>query len=63
MAKFIEFTDAHTHNPVLVNPDHVRTAAEVEVEDYKMVRLVIGGGSHQHVEGDLTSVRAKLTSS
>jgi hypothetical protein len=60
MAKFVEFTNAHTpRNSVLVNPEHVRIAAEVKGKN--MVRLDMGGDSHQDVEGDFASVRAKLT--
>jgi hypothetical protein len=57
-AKFVEFTNPHTHKPILVNPFHVRAASEVE--GHNMVRLVMDAGSHQEVEGDLDRVRAKL---
>jgi hypothetical protein len=38
--KFVCFINAHTRKPILVNPDHVRTAAEAH--SHKTVRLVIG---------------------
>ena len=58
--KFVEFTNPHTNKPILVNPAQVRTAAEVDGQN--RVRLVMDGGTHQEVEGDLDHVRAKLTS-
>jgi hypothetical protein len=65
-AKFVLFTDVHTKDHVLVNPDHVRTAYE---NGPNMVRLVmdrraegsIEGGFNQDVAGDLKSVWATLT--
>ncbi len=38
--KFACFINAHTRKPILVNPDHVRTATEAD--SHKTVRLVIG---------------------
>ena len=45
------------HKPVLVNSDHVRTASESAPN---VVTLVMDGGLHQNVEGNLKSVWAKL---
>jgi hypothetical protein len=58
------FTDAHTRDSILVNPDHVRTAREVA--GHRRVRLVMGradNGEHVavEVEGDLVSVWEELT--
>jgi hypothetical protein len=44
--------------PILVNPDHVRTATEAD--SHKTVRLVIGEAAEE-VEGDLKSVWETLT--
>jgi hypothetical protein len=57
--KFVEFTNPHTNKPILVNPAQVRTAAEVDGQN--RVRLVMDGGTHQEVEGDLKSVWEALT--
>ena len=51
--KFVCFINAHTRKPILVNPDHVRTATEAD--SHKTVRLVIGEAAEE-VEGDLKSV-------
>jgi hypothetical protein len=60
--KLVEFTNPHTNKPVLVNPDHIRTVSEVEVDGYNRVRLLMDAGYHQDVEGELAIVRTKLTS-
>ena len=52
-AKFVCFINAHTRKPILVNPDHVRTATEAD--SHKTVRLVIGEAAEE-VEGDLKSI-------
>ena len=57
-AKFVCFINAHTRKPILVNPDHVRTATEAD--SHKTVRLVIGEAAEE-VEGDLKSVWETLT--
>jgi hypothetical protein len=51
--KFVCFINAHTRKPILVNPDHVRTATEAD--SHKTVRLVIGEAAEE-VEGDLKSI-------
>jgi hypothetical protein len=56
--KFVCFINAHTRKPILVNPDHVRTATEAD--SHKTVRLVIGEAAEE-VEGDLKSVWETLT--
>ena len=38
--KFVCFINAHTRKPIVVNPDHVPTATEVD--SHKTVRLIIG---------------------
>jgi hypothetical protein len=48
--KFVCFINAHTRKPILVNPDHVRTATEAD--GHKTVRLVIGEAAEE-VEGTL----------
>ena len=53
--KFVCFINAHTRKPILVNPDHVRTATEAD--GHKTVRLVIGEAAEE-VEGDLKSIWA-----
>jgi hypothetical protein len=61
--RFVEFKTATTKkDPILVNPDHVRTAQAVS--DNTCVRLVMSGdqgGYAVNVEGDLKSVWEKLT--
>jgi hypothetical protein len=61
-SRFVMFTNAHDRKPVLVNPDHVRTAYE---SGQKKVTLVIdrwqGSSFTQDVEGDLKSVWEMLT--
>jgi hypothetical protein len=43
--KFVCFINAHTRKPILVNPDHVRTATEAD--SHKTVRLVIGEAAEE----------------
>ena len=57
-AKFVMLANPHNNKPVLVNSDHVRTASESAPN---VVTLVMDGGLHQNVEGDLKSVWEKLT--
>jgi hypothetical protein len=56
-AKFVMLANPHNNKPVLVNSDHVRTASESAPN---VVTLVMDGGLHQNVEGNLKSVWAKL---
>ena len=55
---FVQFTNAQTKKPVLINTYHVRTAAEVAEN---MVRLVMDKDHAETVVGDLHSVTEKLT--
>ena len=55
--KFVMLANPHNNKPVLVNSDHVRTASESAPN---VVTLVMDGGLHQNVEGNLKSVWAKL---
>jgi hypothetical protein len=56
-AKFVMLANPHNNKPVLVNSDHVRTGSESAPN---VVTLVMDGGLHQNVEGNLKSVWAKL---
>ena len=45
--KFVCFINAHTRKPILVNPDHVRTATEAESQNGQAGHLgavAAGGG-------------------
>lgn len=60
--KFVTFTDSHDKKPILVNPDHVRTASETCDNKVTLVMDQWEGGGHtQDVEGDLKSVWTELT--
>src|SRR6476646_4244472 len=59
-AKFVMLASPHNNKPVLVNSDHVRTASESAPN---VVTLVMDGGLHQNVEGNLKSVWASWRSS
>ena len=60
MARFVEFTNTHTHKPMWVNPDHVRNVQAVPGHNW--ARLAMGGeGKDVAVEGDLKSVLETLT--
>ena len=58
-AKFVCFINAHTSKPILVNPDHVRTATEADSR--KTVSAGHGWRLREEVEGDLKSVWETLT--
>jgi hypothetical protein len=55
---FVIFTSPHNKKPLLINPDLVRSASEVEGRGY--VRLVMDVHHGEDVEGDLDSVWKKL---
>jgi hypothetical protein len=62
--KFVEFTNAATKQPILVNVDHIHTAEAVAGQ--KRVRLVMGGGDQGvHAvtleDEDFKSIREVLT--
>ena len=61
MAKFVEFTNARTNQPVWVNPDHVRNAQAVPGHD-DWTELAMGGkGQDVAVQGHPKSVLEELT--
>ena len=60
-AKFVQFTNATTKEPILVNSKHVRTAHQVT--GHSKVKLVMDCEYAVGVEGDFQAVSAKLTGS
>jgi hypothetical protein len=56
--KFVQFTNAGTKEPILINADRVRVAQQVP--GHHTVKLTMDADHEEHVEGDLQSVRAKL---
>jgi hypothetical protein len=55
---FVQFINAHTKKPMLINTDHIRTAAQVAEN---MVRLAMDADHAETVEGSLDAVTEKLT--
>jgi hypothetical protein len=58
--KFVQFTQVHHNEPILINTDHVRTAAAVSGRN-NTVKLVMEQDHFVEVVGDLHSVQEKLT--
>ena len=56
--KFVQFTNAATKEPILVNVDHVRIGHQVPGHD--RVKLFMDGAQAVDVEGDLRTVQAML---
>ena len=54
--KIVQFTNAATKEPILVNVDHVRIAHQVPGHD--RVKLFMDGAQAVDVEGDLRTVQA-----
>jgi hypothetical protein len=58
--KFVEFTNAHTHTPVWVNPDHLRNVQAVPNHP-EWTKLAMGGeGQDVVVDGAPKSVLEDL---
>jgi hypothetical protein len=55
---FVQFTNAHTNKPILINTDHVRTVAEVADN---VVRLAMDADHAEIVEGDFRYVQEMPT--
>jgi hypothetical protein len=60
MARFVQFTGAHSKKPILINTDLVRTAVEVEGVN-NIVRLAMDADHKEEVQGTLHFVEEKLT--
>ena len=58
---FVTFINPHTKKQVLINSDHVRSAAEIEGHNH--VRLVMDDDHAEDVMGDLHSVGVWLQTS
>jgi len=56
--KFVQFTNAATKEPILVNVDHVRIAHQVPGHD--RVKVSMDGAQAVDVEGDLRTIQAML---